>query len=99
MTLEDIWVDSFEEYNFYNCMVDINNDVFKVKLKKIYESLKQKHITEGKYTEENIKNNAVYDPSSYLEDFNIFSYPLPELHTLLKNIKKLQSQNYFYRLI
>lgn len=85
----EITTEDFSGHRFYSSILPIDNNSFMTKLEDTYVQLKEFHVANGKYTEQDITNNIIYDPSNYLDDHNIFIFPVEELHFILSNIKKL----------
>lgn len=86
--MNNITTQDFGDFRFYDAMLTIDNEKFMQKLQKTYYELKTFHIGNGRWSEENTKNNITYDPSYFLEDHNIFTFPMEELHEIFSNIKK-----------
>lgn len=87
--ISEITRQHFLDYTFYDSILDIDNDSFMKNLAKTYDQLKEHHTANGKWTAQLMHENITYDPSYYLEDFNIFNFPHKELYVIFKNIKKL----------
>lgn len=89
MIKNEITIENFEGHKLYNCMVPIDNIEFRNKLDGIYQSLKHEHTVRKLYTDDDVKNGVIYDPSYYLKEFNLFLYPTYEMHTLVEHIREL----------
>ena len=86
--MNNLTTQTFGDHKFYDSILSIDNSVFMEKLKDIYDELKVHHALLGLWSDENEKKNIVYDPSYYLEYYNIFTFHMEELYELLLNIKK-----------